>query len=504
MSEEDHKERLTGYTGVRLGEASNPGPFLKIHIGNVSSMLLHQEYLLKANTDVYCVTESRLTAHGQTEARQIWERKGWDKNCSEPQLPRRPNEPGRLNDAMPWRGGLAVAAKRDIPVFSLPLTDARWTEEDKRRCLFTVLAPAAGREPIHLVTVYGVAGAMDDAEKLRRNEEFLTKIFEATNAYGDVPVCVVGDLNTEPQHSAIISTQLGTGNWVDIAHAKAELNGQVAENTYNGPRRSSRIDLCLLNSAAAELFIDFDLVTDASCTVPNHKQLSLTMRISSTTQRVLRAHKPWRPHSCQPLPLEDRQGLALECIHQFVDEFDQAFYRKDTDAVWHAGCSMAESWCVQHAAIASGEHHNIEDSGAYGRGLCSLKYKTQHRRDYSEDCDLVPPQLQAANKIGRLLEELSCKLRDDARPEVRAEYVPLWDKICRIGFSDLHCAKFEPCWSVPCPTRSVIVDTIRKQMQTYVARIGAQRRQLRMKNQTKRRRQDIIRDLSRICKNLQG
>ena len=111
--------------------------------------------------------------------------------------------------------------------------------------------------PIHLITVYGLAGAMDDAEKLRRNEEFLTKIFETANAYGDVPVCVVGDLNTEPQRSAMVSTQLVTGNWVDIAHAKAELNGQVAENTYNGPRGSSRIDLCLLNWAAAELFIDY-------------------------------------------------------------------------------------------------------------------------------------------------------------------------------------------------------------------------------------------------------
>ena len=162
MSEEDQRERLTGYVGVRLGEASHPGPFLKIHIGNVSSMLLHQEYLVRAKTDMYCMTESRLTAHSQAEAREIWEKKDWDVYCSEPQPPRRPNDPGRLNDAMP--GGVAVAARKDIPVFSLPLTDTRWTEEDKRRCLLTVLAPAAGREPIHLITVYGVAGAMDDAE----------------------------------------------------------------------------------------------------------------------------------------------------------------------------------------------------------------------------------------------------------------------------------------------------------------------------------------------------
>ena len=220
-------------------------------------MLLHQEYLLRTKTDMYCMTESRLTAHGQAEAREIWEKKDWDVYCSEPQPPRRPNDPGRLNDAMP--GGVAVAARKDIPVFSLPLTDTRWTEEDKRRCLFTVLAPAAGREPIHLITVYGVAGAMDDVEKLRRNEELLTKMFETANSYGDVPICVVGDLNTEPQHSAIFSTQLGTGKWVDIAHAKAEVNGQAAENTHSGPRGASGIDLCLLNSAAAELFIDFDL-----------------------------------------------------------------------------------------------------------------------------------------------------------------------------------------------------------------------------------------------------
>ena len=92
MSEEDQRERLAGYTGVRLGEASNPGPLLKINIGNVSSMLLHQEYLLKATTHGYFMTESRLMAHRQAEARQIWESKDWNLYCSEPQPPRRPNE----------------------------------------------------------------------------------------------------------------------------------------------------------------------------------------------------------------------------------------------------------------------------------------------------------------------------------------------------------------------------------------------------------------------------
>ena len=330
-----------------------------------------------------------------------------------------------------------------------------------------------------------------------------TKIFETANSYGDVPICVVGDLNTEPQHSAIFSTQLGTGNWVDIAHAKAELNGQAAENTYSGPRGASGIDLCLLNSAAAELFIDFDFVTDSSCTIPNHKQLSLTLRTSSPKQRVLRAHKLWRPSPCHPLPPADRQALALECIQQCIDEFDQAFHKKDSDALWHAWCQMAESWCVQHAAIASGEHHKIEDYGAYGRGLSSLKQKTQQRRDFSEVGDLVPPQLQAANKIGRLLEEMSCKLKNEVRPEVRAKCVQLWSKICRIGSSDLQCEKLEPCWRIRCPSRLDIVDTIRKQIQTYAARIGAQSRQLRMKNQKKRRRQEIIRDPSLIYKCLQ-
>ena len=184
LSDEDRRERLTGYAGVRLGEASNLRPFLNIHLGNVSSMLLHQEYLLKTHTDVYLITESRLTAHGQAEVRQIWESKDWNVYCSEPQPLRRPNIPGRLDDAM--SGRIVVVARKDIPVFSLPLTDVRCTVEDKRRCLFTVLAPV-GREPKHTITVYGVAGAMADAEKLWKKKELLAKVFETANAHGDVP-----------------------------------------------------------------------------------------------------------------------------------------------------------------------------------------------------------------------------------------------------------------------------------------------------------------------------
>ena len=57
---------LIGYKGVRVGEASNPGPesFFRIAFGNVSSMILHQNYLNTVPCDVFGLCETRLNDTG--------------------------------------------------------------------------------------------------------------------------------------------------------------------------------------------------------------------------------------------------------------------------------------------------------------------------------------------------------------------------------------------------------------------------------------------------------
>ena len=50
---------------IRFGEATNPGPdLLRIGFGNVSSMILHQNYINTVPCDIFGMSERRLTATG--------------------------------------------------------------------------------------------------------------------------------------------------------------------------------------------------------------------------------------------------------------------------------------------------------------------------------------------------------------------------------------------------------------------------------------------------------
>ena len=160
---------LIGYKGVRVGEASNPGPEspFRIGFGNVSSVILHQNYLNTMPCDVFGLCETRLNDTGIRLIQDSLQELNWTFVPGKAQPQRRPGVEGRYLDAMP--GGVGFMVKGHVPFVRTPLLLDDYTEEESRRIVAITVVPEDGVTPVRIYQIYGYARAKDDPERFEIN-----------------------------------------------------------------------------------------------------------------------------------------------------------------------------------------------------------------------------------------------------------------------------------------------------------------------------------------------
>ena len=184
-----------------LGKQKNPGPktYMRIAFGNVSSYILHQNYINTVPCDVLGTCEARLNDVGFRLVHQSLIDLSWSFVPGYPQLQRRPGEEGRYLDAMP--GGVGFLVKDHLPHVRTPLLLDEFTDEDRRRVVSMTILSEDGLEPLRLFQVYGCSRAKDDPERMDLNEKLLGKVFREAEACGSLPIIIMGDFNIDPAYS---------------------------------------------------------------------------------------------------------------------------------------------------------------------------------------------------------------------------------------------------------------------------------------------------------------
>ena len=483
----------TGYAGVRVGEASNPGPseILRVAFGNVSSYILHQNYINTVPCDIFGMCETRLNDAGFRLVRESLEDMNWSFIPGEPQLQRRAGAAGRILDAMP--GGVAFLAKSHIPFVRTPfLLD--YTAEEKRRVMSITILPNSGQEPLRLYQVYGFARARDDPERMNLNEALLNKVLREANAAGNIPTVIMGDFNIEPDFSAELSAAIFEGYWTDAGTIKSKIDGSLPLPTFSQKGVNSRVDICLLNNCAMNLFWDFIQWDHEDCTIPNHKMQCLSLRIGGRKQT---ARKPFKPHTLPDfrcLPETDSAYLTHWVIDKFIDELSANFEEDNVDGFWGIWCQMAEQWIIQHCAISNADDTFVDNPKYLGRGQFRSTEEVVNlkRRDIDDGGNVVDPRLSSALKIRRILDEIISKKVRQPNLENVAEIENLWAKAARIASSDCKVSQTVRLRVYKNVPSREIVASIRDEMQKFVNNRGEQLRKLRLKRYDEEKQRRLI------------
>ncbi|KAJ9444450.1 hypothetical protein DIPPA_17217 [Diplonema papillatum] len=122
------------------------------------------------------------------------------------------------------------------------------------RVSHTVVATGAGNTFVHVFNVYCPSG--NGRAESEEREDMLEKIlFAAADSLGDVPIMVMGDLNTEEDRSPVLRKALRNG-WSDAAELHHARTGDTPPPpTFTSARTSgTRIDRILLNRITTGAF----------------------------------------------------------------------------------------------------------------------------------------------------------------------------------------------------------------------------------------------------------
>ena len=385
----------------RWFDSGSEGHGVTICAANVTSLHTQMDAAITLPGHVHGLTEVRLTLSGQVHMEASFRELG------------RPIVFGKPLPA--WRtqwgakcGGVAIAA---LPGVEIQRVEASTEIErelwDSCRWVHAVLALGNGSTMLHIMCVYGYSGAANKYERMRLNENLLSKTLAAAAEYGNVPVVLIGDVNVPPETSLAVSSAIMTGRWVDAACSIAAARGEAPDPTcfVHDVSAGSRIDVILCNSTASGMLMDFGLVGDSG--LPVHLPVACKLRLQAASQIVKRSLKPLRI----PLDWEDSVEEA-ERLHSdrewddvwqvAADAWTGAMRAQDIETMWKLWTETAESYLLQRASQAGMKC----DRRHAGRGKVGFKRQRATAASASASHGAATHRLARLQKLARRIEQL--------------------------------------------------------------------------------------------------
>ena len=336
------------------GEASNPGPVpprsgidhVVAASTNMTSMKTQLESVLAIPADILGGQEVRLCEAGQVDMSRELHERGWSAVFGKA-LSRKPGS----NRVPP--GGVAILARKGMRMQHVPpqCIDGHWLW-NTTRFVHAVVEVSTGI--VHVISVYGHTNAWTNVAQRVRNEELLTHLVKYIAALGDVPLLLLGDFNTPPEFSAILSNEIGSGSLVDLAATTALAAGVEAPPTCHAHPTSpgSRIDLAFANSILAGACSSCELFESSA--LPVHKPVLVTLNTSTVAQQGPCFRTPLAfPMNFQDPNQEAEKHQSSTCAQACVDahwaNLSQALQSQDVEQAFEAFNQASEQYYCTRA-----------------------------------------------------------------------------------------------------------------------------------------------------------
>ena len=159
------------------------------------------------------------------------------------------------------------------------------------------------------------------------NEKLLSEVFREAEPCGPLPIVIMGDFNIDPAYSKVVTDKV-VGTWVDAATIQPSFDGSEPRWTFSQKGTTSRIDVCLLNGSAMQLFWDFEQGDHEECTIPNHKPQCVNLRLGGRKQFAMKPFEPYAIPDSAKLPNDDEEYLTSTIIEKHVDDLSSSFEKQ--------------------------------------------------------------------------------------------------------------------------------------------------------------------------------
>ena len=252
---------------------ASPG-VLRVASANVTSLSTHLCDVADLKADVVALQETRVPDPSKGTLSSYFAAHGWSMHWGKGM----PKVKGANGYEQTRPGGVAVMAKEGLVAQVVqPKTKLEKKLHDSTRLVHVVLATSNGKTALHILCVYGHSGM----EVRVQRETLLQEALDLAAGLGQVPVLLLGDLNTNPETSAVLSQACRVGGWTDAAVSYAELKQQEVRNTCWASKEGTRLDICLLNPCAAPALRSVEVAEKGEYGIPTHCPLFVDLDLAA-------------------------------------------------------------------------------------------------------------------------------------------------------------------------------------------------------------------------------
>ena len=365
------------FAGVRVGEASNPGPSTNdrgtanvdgawddqaldkdnnamwIVTQNIGSLYAAAERHTATKADVYAWQEAEVPMHErQVTAEKMRElgytmRFGWEDNCTGG------DEGSKVAMAFSEGNKSYALEYHDRDAVQLAAS-GRWCER--------MMHIMDGNKFIVVASLYGYSGASQDPAIARKNDELLRAAALRCAGFIGTPYYICTDANTNPQMCRAWREMLDKGLITDLPY---EWGNGSPEYTYrnqgvykgmSGPG-ITRIDTILCNEVGAQIVGDVQYLWGTSG-ANDHVGIAVKLEGTRIQQKVVRAGRPiginLQKHkfkSGEHDTQRERERMQKEANDSFRRiwtaaqyDFEDALTRRDANETHRIWCRVCELW----------------------------------------------------------------------------------------------------------------------------------------------------------------
>lgn len=423
------------FVGVRIGEASNPGPetpqVLDIGTFNPTQLLHKEDDVIQWGQGIYTACETSVTPVAHQILHGKFRRAGWYSRWSKHVSPQQPKTSQTRGKA----GGTAILSSFPLMPYVEPCPEV--LRETDRFC--EGVAQVHCNTNVYISAVYGFPIANAYLNALQMNNDLFTPIAErALNFQG--PAVISGDFNCDLKDLVAWKTLQGAG-WHDAALLDGHMYGRTPQPTC---REATRRSFVLINSHLASKLLECRTCDDYLFS--SHPLLLAKINL----QNLIQPQLVWSlPKATDDLifdpELQTRQ--VTHDLSQWGDKFHRALENHEADKAATLFARMVQNSWVASNVDVEGNHIPLQ-KGFLGRDRIQLLSRKQcsipiihkgRESDFEPICCQTSVSIRRHTRQLRRLQSLVLQVNARDKNKVEGAYQKcqeLWESI--LGATGFH------------------------------------------------------------------
>jgi hypothetical protein len=346
-------------SGNRIGEASNPGPKVRIAVINPTALNGKTDDIINLNSQIILASETSATDYAQKLIMRDFEKKSFKCSFSNPVPDKKLTQDGRPSlrgDAI----GTAVISNTPFRQYRGEIPHVL-----QQSCRFSCGVAQFQNLEILLVAIYGFPQA---TLAMKRQNDLLLGLAYKVAVESGLPFIIGGDFNTSVPDLPVFQEM--------NQHGHVEIFSYFAAKGIQLPptcRGATRNDTCIVHANLAPKILSAEVVPNEAFDAHSPMLLTLDLSIEKNNMRMWKTPSSWKDINVLPQNLESTYMESSGFLDDIITHIDSVQKGDEALLQWSQAVEKAVDHAVHLQHCLDPLRNPLKCLPAHAKGRCNFR-----------------------------------------------------------------------------------------------------------------------------------